>query len=295
MYFIHKADIVKAENEKNNKIKVIIKASSEIEDREGEVILKSAFMNKNVIDNFLREGYYDYNHITDIIDEKIRYAKPSEIPELHKAKLEAIIGYPETLEVRDDGIYSTGYLIADNPYVQQIKKAWESGFTRFGASIAGYVSSIDKQTKTIKSIILKKIAIAPLQEVVNPDTQVIIAKSLTSIIENNLTDIKNFSNNTIMMEEANNNDLEKLKQRVDKLYELLLEEPEFQRVIACKISEYINRILYKNNYEISSKDIHPDVIKDFLINELCFNDKMINEFFSELINSAILNIKYENY
>ncbi|TGL58625.1 hypothetical protein [Leptospira jelokensis] len=188
--FVHQFSIVKAQpEERSGSIKCLIKASSEKEDRVGEIILKSAYADSQMRNNFLKEGYLDYNHITDFIDKEIAETKPSvdRLATLQKSKLEAIIGYPEAvgtkdefpneLGIKDDGFYILGRLIPGNHFVEEIRKGLQSGWKGYGASVSGTAFAKDFDGNKLKRITLKKCAIQPLQESVNGDTHVTLLKS----------------------------------------------------------------------------------------------------------------------
>lgn len=188
--FVHQFQIIKASpEERGGGLKCLIKASSEKEDRVGEIILKSAYADASMRSNFLKEGYLDYNHLTDFIDKEIIETKPSveRLAQLQKSKLEAIIGYPEAvgtkdefpseLGIKDDGFYILGRLIPGNTYVEEIRKGLQSGWKGFGASVSGTAFARDFEGNKLQRITLKKCAIQPLQESVNGDTSVMLLKS----------------------------------------------------------------------------------------------------------------------
>ncbi len=187
MLFHQACEIVKAEPQKDS-LRVIIRASTDTKDRQDEVVLKSAFSQPEMIRQFGREGYYDYNHLTDLYDQHMRKAGPAEWAEIQLQKTKAIIGYPDQsqpIEVRSDGVYSVGYLIPGNEFVKEIRKGLESGWGGWGASISGTAHSSNVENGKIKAITLRKIAICPLQEAINPDTSVSLAKSfaLTDVLQ----------------------------------------------------------------------------------------------------------------
>lgn len=74
--FLHPFQILKANpEERSGAIKILVKASTEEEDKQGEIILKSAYQDPLMRKEFLNEGYFDYNHLTDIIDKEISLLK----------------------------------------------------------------------------------------------------------------------------------------------------------------------------------------------------------------------------
>lgn len=191
--FLHPFNILKASpEERTGAIKILVKASSEREDRQGEIILKSAYADKEMQEAFKTQGYFDYNHLTDHIDKEIRDLKSngnltgSKLVELQKAKTEAIIGSPtqigfkddfaSNLGIKEDGLYILGSLFPGNKFAEEIRKGLQAGFNGWGASVSGFARPQDYSGKTIRKILLKKCAIAPLQEVINPDTSVQLLK-----------------------------------------------------------------------------------------------------------------------
>lgn len=177
--FIHPAQILKADAD-GHRIRILIKASSEAEDRDGEVILKTALSEPRMRASFAREGYYDYNHLTDLLDAKMRGAVGPELVDLQKAKAEAIIGFPDptnALFTKDDGVYSEGFLFGENRFVQEITKGLRAGWDGWAASISGFALPSGVEGRTIKSMTLRKIAIAPRAEAINPETSVTLLKS----------------------------------------------------------------------------------------------------------------------
>ena len=177
--FLHPCKIVKATPDRaGGKIKIEIKASTDAEDKYGDRILRSAYADDNMKSEFLKAGYYDYNHLTDHIEKALAETKDLEIrAKLEKSKIQAIIGYPESLELREDGLYSTGHLIADNEYVKEILKSMEAGWQGWGASISGYCARDEKERKVISRVMLSRIAICPNMDAVNGDTAVKLLKS----------------------------------------------------------------------------------------------------------------------
>ncbi|EMO39542.1 hypothetical protein LEP1GSC186_3250 [Leptospira noguchii serovar Autumnalis str. ZUN142] len=191
--FLHPFQILKANpEERSGAIKILVKASTEEEDKQGEIILKSAYQDPVMRKEFLNEGYFDYNHLTDIIDKEISLLKSqnqmiaSRLVELQKSKVIAIIGgaeqigykddFPTYLQIKDEGLYILGNLFPENTFVEEIRKGLQAGFHGWGASVSGYARPIDKQGNKIRKIKLKKCAIAPLQEVYNPNTSVQLLK-----------------------------------------------------------------------------------------------------------------------
>lgn len=199
MNFYHPLTILKASpEERTGRIKIFMRASSDREDSVGEVILKSAFADMDMRSEFIKSGYFDWNHLTDIIDIKTRNADPKDFTDLQIAKARAIIGKPENVGFKndfpsnlvmnqEDGLYCSGYLIPENEFSIEIRKGLEAGIP-YGASVSGFTRREDKVGSTIKKIQLRKIAIQPLQESINKDTTVSLMKSafpsLTTLMNN---------------------------------------------------------------------------------------------------------------
>lgn len=224
--FIHPCQILKAEPIEEGRVKIRIKASDESEDRVGEKVLKSAFADPSMQSNFVKDGYYDFNHLTDILDSKLAQASGSELVEIQKSRTDAIIGYPETLELQDDGVYSEGYLFAGNPFVERIRKSLSAGFKGWGASICGYTEKSNIRGKTITKINLRKIAIQPLQESINPNTSVQLLKSKGVVLLSDIDfseDPESFTDN----EPPVTNELSRLADRLDLILSMMIKRDDY--------------------------------------------------------------------
>lgn len=144
--FLHPFQILKASPEdRTGAIKILVKASSERRDKQGEVILKSAYADMNMRSQFTSQGYFDYNHLTDLIDKEIRDLKKegtltgTVLVALQDAKTKAIIGGPEqiglkddfptSLGIKEDGLYIQGRLIPGNSFAEEIKKDYRQVLT----------------------------------------------------------------------------------------------------------------------------------------------------------------------
>ncbi|PJZ89548.1 hypothetical protein [Leptospira levettii] len=255
--FHHPVQILKATpEERTNRIKVLLKASTDGEDSQGEVILKSAFADNSMRSNFLKVGYFDWNHITDILDAKCRDVAPAEITEIQLAKAKAIIGRPEaigfkdefpaSLGIKDDGLYCSGYLVGENEFAQEIRKGLEAGVP-YGASISGWARKEDKIGNTIKKIQLRKIAIQPLMESINQDTAIRLMKSqfpsLTTLVKKGFDSTEpNFETIEEHLEEKVNMELlqvqiNAIRKSLGKLTALIIKHNPYM------ISDEITRIL----------------------------------------------------
>ena len=198
LQFVHPAELVplaKSDVDRLGRKPVMLRASSEAEDRQGEQVLKSCFADdgaKPMLRHFERTGYWDWNHETDIYEREIRdivlnKGTAAEISRLQAKKHEAIIGQPLQCGMRDDfpvedglkedGFYCKGFLFHDNEHAQTITNNLESGATIYGASISAQAPRSAIQGNQIKSLTLRKIAIQPRLDSVNQDTWVRLTKA----------------------------------------------------------------------------------------------------------------------
>lgn len=273
--FVHQFSIVKANpEERTGSIKCLIKASSEKEDRVGEIILKSAYADSQMRSNFLKEGYLDYNHLTDFIDKEIIESKPGveRLAQLQKSKLEAIIGFPEAvgtkdefpaeLGIKDDGFYILGRLIAGNSYVEEIRKGLQSGWKGYGASVSGTAFASDFEGNKLRRITLKKCAIQPLQESVNGDTGVMLLKSNLVLLRDIQKSLFSFDNGPLPLpptqftesEALLHAKIQSLEQKLNGFMNLLAVDPVFaDKFLESLYSDILNQVLnggipLKSNY-----------------------------------------------
>ncbi|MEQ9363403.1 MAG: hypothetical protein RIF32_04125 [Leptospirales bacterium] len=196
LQFLHPAQLVplaKSDVDRMGRKPVMLRASSEAEDRQGETVLKSCFADaKPMLRQFEKSGYWDWNHETDIYEREIREiilnkGTAAEIAQLQAKKHEAIIGQPLQCGMRDDfpvedglkdeGFYCKGFLYDDNAHAQTITRNLESGATIYGASISAHAPRSAIEGGRIKSLTLRKIAIQPRLDSVNQDTWVKLTKA----------------------------------------------------------------------------------------------------------------------
>ncbi|AGS80505.1 hypothetical protein [Leptospira alstonii] len=255
--FLHPFQILKASpEERTGAIKILVRASSEKEDLQGEVILKSAYADLDMRSEFLTQGYFDYNHLTDLIDKEIQDLRSkgklsgTELVNLQKAKVESIIGgverigfkddFPQNLGIKNDGLYIQGRLFPENKFAEEISKGLQAGFMGWGASVSGYARPQDYQGKTIRKIQLRKCAIAPLQEVYNPDTAVQLIKGAVL-----LRDIEKSSLPVPSEDLQNPESLDRLfriERKLDFLSKLFLSDPNTQdKFLDLIFSDIANR------------------------------------------------------
>ena len=281
--FTHPFEVMKASfSQREGKTDILIKASSEMRDRQGETILKSAYLDKAMQSEFLSDNYIDWNHLTDYYDALLPNAKPEQINQLMIEKEKAIIGratqigfkddFPSEMSLEPDKLYCRGYLINDNGYVQQMLPKLKAGFDAYAASVMGHVDKAHKSNGVISHVKLKKIALAPRMDVMNPDTSVTLVKgkivhSLTKILKG-FTD-RNYSANNIDMEAdlAVDNEIlskvEMLQRKVDLLYGHLTSQPDFYTNMVGDLTEQIESRVLPVTYE---------AIKQILMEKYCCSE-----------------------
>jgi hypothetical protein len=281
--FRHPFQILKTNTERTDRVEVLLKASAENEDTQGETILKSAFADSNMRNNFAKIGVYDYNHLSDIYEIKMMSAIGKELLEFQLLKEQSIIGYPErktelalglkdefptSFGLTEEGVYSYGYIIPDKEISKEVIKGIKAGMP-YGASVSGVARKEDVHNNTIKKITLRKIAIAPLGDVINQDTFVSLAKSkmveLNHIVKslNGLDELSSRQLNQLSME--NDSKLEsKLDAILKVLYKSDLTRRDFLEVISEEIEEnlqksYIRDPLGLSDYLVSKYSIPSSV------------------------------------
>ena len=298
--FIHKMNVIKAfPDQRSGAAKILIRASSEKEDRVGEIILKSAFADPKMRDEFVDIGYLDYNHLTDLIDKEIIKDKPSgdKLVALQKAKAEAIIGYPvraggssefpseyEKYGLQEDGFYIEGRLIPGNQYAETIKSALASGMRGWGASVSGTALKSDFIENRLQRIHLKKCAIQPLMESVNQDTSVHLLKS-------DLVELSNIQKSFFGEEDEpsgehpeENGNYHELKRMHENLIQTISEDEEISGILIDKIFSDI-----KNRVKTGSMELRSSVIRDFITQNYGF----IGDSTSELADTVLISLSGE--
>ncbi|EIE01493.1 hypothetical protein [Leptospira licerasiae] len=294
--FLHPFHILKATpEERTGAIRILIRASSEKEDRQGEIILKSAYDDPSMRAQFKAQGYLDYNHLTDLIDKEIREKKPNavELVELQKAKSAAIIGSPEeigtksdfpsSLGIKEEGLYIVGRLFPGNSFVEEIRKGLQAGFNGWGASVSGFASPNDVDKNRIKRIQLRKCAIAPLQEVINPDTSVQLLKGAVmlrdlhkSVLENSNLEYENERE-----KEVEDSRISELERKIVGLSRLIYSVPSIQ-------DQTLNQILtdVESLTETGSMDLRTSAIRNYLRDTYGFD----NSDLESLSDAIFLNL-----
>lgn len=295
MEFIHPMKIMKTSpTERGDRIEVVLKASSEAEDSQGEIILKSAYADKNMRNDFQNTGYYDYNHVTDIIEHKMKSMKAAELNALLLEKEKAIIGFPDksnlaigmkdefptSFKLPSDGIYSYGYLIPSNEYVKEMFPKMKAGFP-YGASISGQCAKEDMVGNKITKLKLRKIAIAPVDDVINKDTTVFLKSKNIVLLRNlqkSLTDNYESDYGYGMHDEATEEDrFARLEKKITLLEKVVMGNPELQ-------DQYLDQVMEDIRIKIDSEQLQLGYspIKDALVKIWCMDepnaDYIANQF-----------------
>ncbi|MCG6170235.1 hypothetical protein [Leptospira sanjuanensis] len=277
--FLHPFQILKATPEdRTGAIKILVKASTEREDRQGETILKSAYADQEMRKDFCEQGYFDYNHLTDYIEKEISTLKRegkltgSLLVDLEKSKTEAIIGSPEQIGLRDDfpqhlgikdeGLYIQGRLFPGNKFAEEIRKGLQAGFNGWGASVSGRARPQDFNGKTIRKLFLKKCAIAPLAEVINPDTSVQLLKGAVFLKDIEKSMSSSMQSDLEILEEPEFDRFVKIERTIAFLTKLIQSDPAIHdRYINLIFSDFENRI---KNLE---QELRSSWVKSILANE----------------------------
>lgn len=180
--FLKTAELIEA-RASGNRATVIIRASTPARDRQNESFLAEAWSYPEDRAYFLKEGVIDYNHLSRLIPAKFKKAHPSQVNESERARMDAIIGEPRTLETDGDDLICEADLYRNNEYVKSLLPALEADSTRFGASVAGFAFTPSEKTKSLHGpgvfdrARLDHIAICPLKESINNETSVTLIKS----------------------------------------------------------------------------------------------------------------------
>ena len=285
--FTHPFEVMKANfSQREGKTDILIKASSEMRDRQGETILKSAYIDKGMQQEFLSDNYIDWNHLTDYYDALLPNAKPEQINGLMIEKEKAIIGratqigfkqdFPSEMNLEPDKLYARGYLINDNGYVQQMLPKLKAGFDAYAASVMGHVDKAHKSNGIISHVKLRKIALAPRMDVMNPDTSVSLVKgkmihSLTQILKG-ITDTKLLKNIGVMENEIQDHDLDSqilqqvqmLQRKVDLLFNHLSNQPDYYENMIGDLTGQIESRVLPVTYE---------AIKQILMEKYCLDEE----------------------
>jgi hypothetical protein len=268
--FYHPMQIMKSSpTERGDRVEVLLRASSEKEDSQGETILKTAYADHRMRSDFANKGYYDYNHATDIIESLMLKANGKELNDLMLQRERGTIGYPSkefAIGLKDefpnhlfpkgsnppDGIYSHGYLFSGNDFVKEMIPKMRSGFP-YGASVSGTCSKSDMVGNKITRLNLKKIAIAPLNDVINDDTTVFLKSKM--VLLRNIRKSMEFPDNQGLdydlgmhderLEEAR---FQKIEKKLAFMEKIIMANPEFQ-------DQYLEMILKDIKGKIDSQEM----------------------------------------
>lgn len=261
--FTHPFRILKTNTERtDNRVEVILKASAENEDTQGETILKSAFADASMRRNFAKVGVYDYNHLSDIYEIKMLGAKGKELLDFQLLKEQSIIGYPErepqlalglkdefptSFGLTEDGVYSYGFIIPEKEIAKEVIKGIKAGMP-YGASVSGVAKKEDVQNNTIKRITLRKIAIAPIGDVINQETFVTLAKSKLVELRNVVKSLNSagVGEETTFMKIGGNFNASIVEQKLDAILRTLYKADVTRRDFLEVISEEIEENLLKS-------------------------------------------------
>lgn len=185
--FIKTGQIVDSKEVGKN-LKVYMKFNSPERDKEGDLFLKSAWVNEEDNSEFARKGWYDYNHLS-VIKPNSKMT-PEQIAKSELARIQAVIGRPDPDPKKaiywsdvENGPVTEGILAGENEYVKTMKSLLKTGYT-FEASAAGGVFEPNEQTvsqygeKSWDRARIQHIAICPSTEAINPETFVVLKSNL---------------------------------------------------------------------------------------------------------------------
>lgn len=280
MKFVQPCQLMKAEPMSNGAVKIKLKISSETLDKQNDIVLKSAFAKEETKTNFIKQGLYDYNHLSDILEAKCHTAQASELVELQLQKSRAIIGAPNAdhtgLYVTEEGAFSEGLLIPENEFVKEIIKGIKAGVP-YGASISGFTMK-SANSNVIDNVFLRKVAIQPLQESINTETYAQLAKSqiysLTKILKGEIMDE--------LIQPVIKSDPDLLSKKVNLMYAWFSNQPEIQDMIANEIMDKFKNKILPVEYQAICK-------------HLCSEYAMDDSTASTLSNGILINLSPEDF
>jgi len=300
--FYHPMQILKSTpTERGDRIEVLLRASSEKEDSQGETILKTAYGDKRMRNDFASKGFYDYNHSTDIIENLMLKASGKELNDLMLQRERAIVGYPSkefAIGMKDefpthlfpkgqpveDGIYSHGFLFAGNEFVKEMLPKMKAGFP-YGASVSGTCSKSDMVGNKITKLNLKKIAIAPLNDVINDDTTVFLKSKMVLLRDvrksmefpDKAGGVYGSGMHSEIEEEGR---IARLEKKIVLLEKIVMSNPEFQ-------DQYIEGILRDIKSKIDSEEMAMGYspIKQALMDIWCMDE----ETSDHMANQVLIN------
>ncbi|PJZ51564.1 hypothetical protein [Leptospira adleri] len=181
--FLKSAQIQEVERE-GKMLNVLLKISSETRDRQGDMILKGAWDHPDDKAYFKSKSYIDWNHLSHVLtfsksDSAIHRA------EIEKARQGAVLGRPKgDYFWENDGLYCQARLNTENEFIKPYVPLIEDGFAGLEASAAGGFYKPTQETiskygpNTYDRARISHIAICPPGQAVNPDTQMVLMKSV---------------------------------------------------------------------------------------------------------------------
>lgn len=180
--FLRSAEITEA-TQSGNRVRILIKASTDKTDLDGDRFLPQAWSNDEDRQHFLQKGVIDWNHLSRLL--KFSEGSPSAILDAERARSSAIIGEPIDLDVDKNALFCKADLYPENAIVRDtLTPALKSHSTRFGASVGGGAYPPSEFTKAeygdrvFDRAVLDHIAICPLKEARNDETMVSLMKSI---------------------------------------------------------------------------------------------------------------------
>lgn len=181
--FLKSAQIKDVERE-GKMLNVLLKISSESRDRQGDMILKCAWDHPDDKEYFKTKSYVDWNHLSYVLTFS-KSDSPINRAEIEKARQGAVLGRP-TGEYfwENDGLYCKARINAENEFIKPYIPLLEDGFTGLETSAAGGFYKPKQETiskygpNTYDRARIGHIAICPPGEAVNPDTKMVLMKSV---------------------------------------------------------------------------------------------------------------------
>lgn len=279
MKFVQPCQLMKAEPMQNGAVKIKLKISSEALDKQNDIVLKSAFAKPETQTNFIKQGLYDYNHLSDILEAKCHTAQASELVELQLQKSRSIIGAPNAdhtgLYVNEEGVFSEGLLIPEKEFVKEIIQGIKAGVP-YGASISGFTMK-SANSNVIDNVFLRKVAIQPLQESINTETYAQLAKSqiysLTKILKGEIMD-------ELIQPVVKSGDLQ--SHQIALMWDWFSNQPEIQERIAKEIMD---------GFRNKSLPMEYSAIRNHLCNAYAMDEPTA----SNLSNGILINLSPEDF
>lgn len=163
-----------------------LRFSSEIRDSQGDLFLKSAWTHPEDVEYFKNKGVIDWNHLSRASRFLKSGSSPAERAEAERVASSAILGVP----AKNRGIYLDGDIPtcearvnAKSPYLAPYIPLLREGFKGLEASAAGGAYKPSGETiekygiQSYDRARIDHIAICPVAEAINPQTEVALIKS----------------------------------------------------------------------------------------------------------------------